>query len=169
MKTTKFISLNEHRVFLFFIFISFILSVLCLSCFVIEKYNESVVSAQLQKLTGFAVYSFEPTHPRFLVLSVTTLCFGIASILLFKFCTYLITLFLNILNILAFVCWLNFTTMIISSFEDLNSVRSMDFILYQASFFDLSLFFLIISLLFWQSSILLRMLIKNIQRKNSLP
>lgn len=169
MKTTNFISKSEHKLFLFSVFTSFALSILCISRFAIEKYNESVVFDQLEKLSGYRAYSFEPTHPRFLVLSLTTLCFGIAFTLLFKFRTYLIAFFFNILSLPAFIYWWHFTATLISSFEDFSSAKTTDFILYQASYFDFSLFLLMVFLLFWQFSILLRGLFRNSQIKYSLP
>jgi hypothetical protein len=67
-----------------------------------------------------------------------------------------------------FVYWF-FETRKSLSYDDIAIVEGLDRIFYNASDIDLAVFFLVSILLFWQISILLRMLIKTLQGKTELP
>lgn len=174
MKVNPYISIKEKRLLIILASIIFTLTLINLGSIVIEDYNNKVKEKQEKlmreangdkigngidfSICGFPRTNFVP-HSRFF----SVLIF---FILLFetKFIFSSLSTFLGF-SAFAYENYSRFQ----SYFENEIDLPFMKIIEFIARPLDYFVFLLISALLFWQISILLRMLIKSLQRKPELP
>ncbi len=174
MKANKFISREEHKFLLIVAFLTFVFAFASFTFSLIEIHNTFVAEEQkdLQRQANnviLGIYTFvrAPIAP-FLTLAETLLSvFTFLSLL--KARKFLSSSFFIILSFLIFIFWFVDTRNSIPSLEVPSSVKGCDKILSDANSLDFIVLSLVSILLFWQISILLRMLIKTLQRKTELP
>lgn len=171
MKTNNHISKKEFKLLLV---VSFITSVIAFSNFtfqVIEKYYDSVSEQQteLRKQANneptFGIYSFERASS---IPFLNFLSFFI-FIILYKSKRFLVSSLLTLLIFipLAYEFYRGFRFILFYNPLPERSFSELLFLF--ANRFDYFVFLFVSILLFWQISILLRMLIKTLQRKAELP
>ena len=156
----------------FFGFVIFALSIGGYLAYLIKDQQERDAYYQQQteneaqgKVTFAGPYCFPDKHPTFLLINI--LLIGMLGVsLLFPKLIWL-SILLNGFSISRFVYWY-FDTQRLLSTNETHNVKDLDSIIYKANEFDVLVLFLLSILLFWQISILLRMLIKTVQRKNGL-
>ncbi|MBA4121053.1 MAG: hypothetical protein H0X72_01135 [Acidobacteria bacterium] len=169
MKANNLISKNEHKLLLIVSFIAFLFVLSIFTLQVIKDYNYSVSEKQ-QEIKNQV--SGKPS-PRFSSSAGGHTIPGLHFLTLFIFLALLKTkkfLLSSLLTVFYVFCiiyglWLN-----ISQFDEhITKVSFVEQLSLVANTFDYLGFFLASVLLFWQISILLRMLIKTLQRKIELP
>jgi hypothetical protein len=173
MKANKYISQKEHKSLLIIAFISFIFVALTFCYGIIKDYNYSVYK-QHQKLGHLASYNREGgisgSSPRLIMpaLHLLTLFIFIA---LLKTRRFLLSSFLTVFYAIVFIYGLSalYNGSRLGGEEFSPKVDFFDQVYFAANGFDYLAAFFISILLFWQISILLRMLIKTLQRKPKLP
>ncbi len=171
MKANNYISKNEYRLLLIIAFISFVLAVSSFISFSIESYNEEVelhqTYSEIKANSGatFAVdagQDFRPLYRRWFIF--LTLFIFLAVLNAKKF---LVSFSFTLIPFLIFTYWIVRTNEDIKLNETYMS--GTPHLLKIATHYDYFVFLFISILLFWQISILLRMLIKTLQRKTELP
>lgn len=174
MKANPYISIKENRFLIIFASIIFAFTLINLGSIVIEDFNNSVKDKQEElrreadgnkfgngidfSICGFPRINFVP-HFRFLSILVVIFLIFEKTILYASLCSFLSFCAFSYENYSRFNYY--FENQIDLTFlETLNQIaRPLDYVV----------FLLISILLFWQISILLRMLIKSLQRKTELP
>lgn len=173
MRANKYISRAEHKLILIVALLVFIFPISILSFKFIQDYNHGIYEAQQElkyQANGkiplrFAVDSINHSVPIAYLLSV------FIFIALLKPKKFLLSSFLTFCFVILIIYGIYFRFEHIfaeSMFGKLNSgfIEQMQIVVYD---FDYTVFALAIILLFWQISILLRMLVKTTQRKLELP
>lgn len=172
-----FISEKERKLLLTLAFLCFLFSIFNFSGCLINKYNsyvsekQSDMEAQANDDVHFAIYSFErpPLNPLFSFVNIFLLSF--AFINLYKSKRFLLSSFFTSISFYFFIYLIIDTRRLIGAEEEDSTLplTNLDRIIYKASYLEFACYLTVSILLFWQISILLRMLIRNSQRKNVLP
>ena len=175
MKANNYISNKEHKLLLIVAFIALILALSSFVSFSIETYNKQVQAEQIElkeKANGeyisFGIYGdWGDSRPlyRFSFIFPTLFTF----LILRKTRLIIFSLFFTSIPFFIFIYWFFKINHAISTNETLSKLTVLDRIFTIATTFDYVVFLFISILLFWQISILLRMLIKTLQRKTQLP
>ncbi len=177
MKANNFISKKEHKLLLIVAFTALILSIVGSIAYSTKAENKRAAYSKEQdekiarnEPVFSGAYCSPDKHPQFLfsiiLLSALTFsCLWVAK--RFLLC-YLLSFLLTIASLSRFVYWYFDTQELFSSIGK-DSVKGFDGFLYNAGDNDLVVLLLVSILLFWQIFILLRMLIKTLQRKTELP
>lgn len=173
MKANKYISKTENILLLIFAFLvfGFVLSVFTSQ--VISSYNYSI-SEEQSELKSQA--DGKP-HPRFSGFNGPNVIPGLHLLTLFIFIAllktkkFLLSSFLTVFYAIVFIYGLSarFNGRRLGGEEFSPKVDFLKQLYLEADSFDYLVFLFVSILLFWQFSILLRMLIKTLQRKNVLP
>lgn len=173
MRANDYISNREHKLLLVVAFISFIFVALTFCYGIAKDYNYSVYKQQ-QRVEHLASYNREGgisgSNPRIIMpgLHFFTLFIFIA---LLKTKRFLLSSFLTVFYAIVFIYGLSaiYNGGRLGGEEFSPKVDFFDQVYLAANGFDYLAAFFISILLFWQISILLRMLIKTLQRTNVLP
>ncbi len=171
MKANNYISKREHKLLLIVAFTAslFVLSIFTLQ--VVKDYNYSVSEEQLEiqyQATGERGIHFSSSNSEYTIPGLHFLTLFIFLALL-KTKKFLLPSLLTVFYVLCIIYSL-FLRFNISKFDGhITKVSFVEQLYLVANTFDCSAFFLASILLFWQISILLRMLIKTLQRKTELP
>lgn len=171
MKANNYISIKEHKLLLTAAFMIFALAFSNLTLQSIDKYNNYVsekqekLERQANKEPTFEFYSFgrKSGIPFLNLISI------FIFITLSKSKNYIISFLLVAFTFSFFIYELLHGFRIFlydNSFPELNLIQRLSLI---GNPFDYAVFLLVSILLFWQISILLRILIKTTQRKPELP
>lgn len=175
MKAKSIVSNTEHRILIFIAFAAFAFSIFSYVSYTVEaeiersEYFRQQEENRIQNKPVFSgPYCYPDRHPQFLftiilLVGVTFLSFCLAKLYLFSF-------FFTIASIFRFI-YQFFETGNEFLYDQLGILSGINRIFYYAGEFnpDIAVIFLLSILLFWQISILLRMLIKIVLRKNVLP
>lgn len=172
MKITNYISIKEHKLLLTFAFIAFIFVISTFTFQAIKSYNDYVSDYQEKiksQANGNPSLSFSGSNGTYQIagLHFLTLFIFLSLIKTKRFLLpFILTSFYFIVFIYGLYYKINY-----SGFDSPKFINSTLFnqIYLVANLFDYIAFVFISILLFWQTSILLRMLIKTSQRKNVLP
>lgn len=160
MKTDEYISKQEHKFLLVIACLLFGFALLCSLGELLENYHQSVSQSQFE----FSDCSIRFSFPFAYLLSVFIV------VALFFTRRFLLSSLLTFSYILLGVCvvYFRFEAYAENPLGELNFefLKQLDLVVF---YYDYIIFTLAYVLLFWQSSILLRMLIKTLQRKNRLP
>ena len=173
--SVKIISKKEHKLLLAIAFAAFAFSIFSFVSYNVEaeikrsEYFRQQEENRIQNKPVFSgPYCYPDRHPQFLfsivlLIGVTFLSFCFAKLYLFSF-------FFTIASISRFI-YQFFETGNEFLYDQLGILSGINRIFHYAGEFDpnIAVIFLLLILLFWQISILLRMLIKTSQRKNVLP
>ncbi len=156
MKANSYIPAKERRLLLILAFISVILAFLSLAYQIIEHYT---------KPASIGIYDMKQASllPWF---NFLTLFIFIA---LLKSKKFIISTLLTLFSFIIFAYEFYSVVRIIILFNPIPELSFVEKLLLIANYFEYINFFLVSILLFWQISILLRMLIKTLQRKTELP
>ena len=173
MNLKRFISDKEHKL---------LLAVACAALiFSISGYIAYTVKAEYDRSEYFRIqeenwlqnkpvfsgpYCHPDKHPGFLISIVLLLGATFFSLCFAKW--YLLSTLLTIASFSRFVYWF-FDTRKELIYDELGILTGINRIFYRAGDFDLAALFLLSILLFWQISILMRILIKSSPGKNVLP
>jgi hypothetical protein len=171
MKVNKYISKRENFLLLTFAFLFFGFIALTFANNSLHSYNPSV-SEQFEDSNSYPSNQHRLSYPiethqipglHFFTLFI--------FIVLLKTKRFLLSTLLTIFYAIVFVYGLSvrFTSIHLGGDEFAPKVNFLDQIYFEANGFDYSAAVLISILLFWQISILLRMLIKTLQRTPELP
>ncbi|HEX8288824.1 MAG TPA: hypothetical protein VF556_12555 [Pyrinomonadaceae bacterium] len=173
MKANKYISKREHKLILLVAFASFIFSIAGSITYNIkadfarlEYYREQEENKAQNKPVFAGPYCFPDQHPEFLFSIILLVGLIFSSLCVTK--RYLLSSIFTIASIAMFIFWFIDTRKELV-YDELGIVKGVDRIFYKAGDFDLAVFFLVSILLFWQISILLRMLIKVLRKESVLP
>ena len=169
MKANKYISKKEHKLLLAIAFAAFIFSIAGSIAYSIKAdikraqyYKEQEENKAQNKPVFSGPYCFPDKHPQFLFSIILLLGLTFSSLFISK--RYLLSSLITIVTFSMFVDWFIDTKKLVSDNES-PIVKGLERIFYNAGNIDLIVFLLVSILLFWQFSILLRMLIKTLQRK----
>ncbi len=156
MKANKYISESEHKLLLTFAFISFVLAY---SNFAYQIVDHFTKPKALFEFYDMKRASFIPLF-NFLTLFI--------FIALFKSKRYTISSLLTLFSfvIFGYEFYRGVKILVYTPIPELNIIEKLLLI---ANYFDYIVFLIVSILLFWQISILLRMLVKTLQTKNELP
>ncbi len=172
MRANKYISKREHKLLSIVAFIAFVFVVLTFCGDIIRDYNYFVYKEQ-QKLGYLANYNreggFSGSGPMVMpLLHFLTLFIFIA---LLKTKRFLLSSFLTVFYAVVFIYGLSarYNGSRLGGEDFSPKVDFLDKVYRAATHIDYLAAIFISILLFWQISILLRMLIKTLQRKNELP
>jgi hypothetical protein len=173
MKANKYISEKEFKVMLFIAFLTSAFAFAGLTTISVKSYNDRVAEKQMEleaeandkaSKISFGIYSFERTRffPFF--------CFAALFIFitLLKTKRFFLSAFLTLFNFCIFVYELFLSRVFLLNTQDSNFSFIERLLLIGNAFYYLT-FLLVSILLFWQISILLRMLIKSFPGKIELP
>ena len=165
MKEDKFISNKEQFILFATILIGLIVRMI--------EFLSSLFSAQPDPKISFGVYDIS---------QMTEMLSPLYSFVAFFLCIFLVwkidfaklifSTFVMFLLTIFFDWWFFDTQRIVTYFSQVNpeyEFKTFDFILVSGSIYDVTTLFLTNFILFWQISILLRMLIKTSQKENVLP
>jgi hypothetical protein len=167
------ISKREHKLLLVVSFAAFVFSIAGFLTYNIkadlaksEYFREQEINEAENKPVLAGPYCFPDKHPQFLF-SIILLA-GSTFISLYFTQRYLLPFLFTIASLTMFGYWF-FDTREALFYAESDFIKGVDRFFYNAGDFDLAVFFLSSILLFWQISILLRMLIKTTQKENGLP
>lgn len=173
MKANNYISKTEHKLLLVVAFAALIFSIVGSAAYAKKDFDErqEYYRIQAEKIarnepTFSGAYCFPDKHPQFLFKIILILGLTFSSLCLVK--SYLPSFLLTIVSFSMYVYWFFDTKRLLASNEWTN-VQGLERIFYRAGNFDFAVFSLVSILLFWQISILLRMLIKTLQKERALP
>lgn len=173
MTANRLTSNKEYRVILAIAFAAFIFSIAGSIAYAIkadvkrsEFYKEQEANEAQHGYSFSGPYCTPDRHPQLLVSIVLLVGATFFSLCIAK--KYVLSTLLTTASLTRFIHWFVETRDLFNA-GVLDSVRGIDRIFYNSGFFDITVLFLISGLLFWQISILLRMLIKNTHRKIELP
>lgn len=173
MRDTEFISKRERRLILLIAFAAFIFSIVGFISYTVkedikrtEYFREQEENRRQNKPSFAGPYCFPDRHPELLASII-----WLVGATFFALCVarkYFLPFLLTIASLSRFLSWL------VSSrnqlYDDISDfVKGVDRFFYNAGNFDLAVLLFLSILFFWQISILLRILIKNLQRKTALP
>ncbi len=178
MKANNYISKSEHKLLLFFAFIIFVLAFSSFTSQIIENYNKSV-SVKQEELkekanyiktneVNFEFYILTRADPRPFYSLFIILLSLFTFLALLKTKKFLLPSFSTSFSFLIFFAWFFYFNNTINNNETQPPNLSTRLLII-ATFFDYLVFSLVSILLFWQISILLRMLIKTLQKEKALP
>lgn len=173
MEANQYISKHEHKIILIIAFAAFIFSIAGSISYSIKADNkcdayfkEQEEDRKQGKPVFSGPYCFPDIHPELLTSIIL-----LVSATFFALCftkKYFLSFLLTIASLSRFLSWL--FRSINQLFDDVSDfVKGVDRYFYNAGIFDLAVLFLLSILFLWQTSILLRMLIKTLQRKTELP
>ncbi len=172
MRANEYVSKREHKLLLIVAFTAFVFVTLFFCWNIIKNYNYSVYY-ELQRLEYLANYNREggmsiPSRKVVPLLHLLTLFIFLA---LLKTKKFLLPLFLTVFYAIVFIYGLSvgYYESLLGGEEFSPKVGFFDRVYCIADGFDYLAFLFISILLFWQISILLRILIKTLQRKTELP
>jgi hypothetical protein len=179
MKAINYILRKERKFLMVIAFLTVVLSFASFASQILENYNKNIAEKHQElkrkadniKTDGisFGLYEISGTNLRpFYSLSLIFLNIC-AFTSLRKSKKFVFSTLFTIFSFLVFIHWFTATRMAITVSEVADSINGLNRYFYQAGITDFLVFLLVAILLFWQISILLRMLIKNTQRKNVLP
>ncbi len=159
MKANNYISKIEHKLLLSIAFMAFIFVLTIITLQVVVSYNQSASNS------GFSGTNDTITMPLFHFLTL------FIFIALLKTKRFLLSLFLTVFYALVFICGLSvrFNAGRVGGEEFSPKVSFLNQVYRGADNFDYIAAVFISILLFWQISVLLRMLIKTLQKKTELP
>jgi hypothetical protein len=175
MKAKSESSDTEKKILILIAFAAFAFSIFSFVSYNIEaeiertEYFRQQEENRIQnKIVFSGPYCYPDRHPQFLFTIILLVGLTFLSICLAKL--YLFSFFFTIASISRFI-YQFFETRDDFNYDQLGIFSGVNRIFYYADKFDpnLAVNFLLLVLLFWQISILLRMLIKTSQRKNVLP
>lgn len=170
MKAENHTSLKEHKTLLGVVLLWTVIVILCFCSEVITNYNESVAAQQKE----LAILAGVKPGPSFSISAIYKPILEIHLLSFLIFTTLLKKRFF--ISLLTTFCY--FIFLVKALINRFNNFVNEDFwartdflskIDIAASGLDLFAFVFLLTIFFWQSSILLRMLIKTIKRKNILP
>ncbi len=157
MKANSYISKKENRLLLI---LSFISVVFAFSNFVYQVIDHFTKPKALFDIYDISRGSFLPTF-NFLTLFI--------FIALFKSKRFIISSLLTFISFIIFTYEFYSGGRIILRDDPFPELGLIEQLLLIANYFDYTVFLIVSILLFWQISILLRMLIKTLQREKALP
>jgi len=173
VRTHSLISNNERRLLLAVAFAAFIFSIAGSIVYSVKadiKRSEYFKEQEENKVQGKPVFSgpycTPDRHPQLLSSIILLVGATFFSLLFAK--RYLLSFLLTIAALTKFVYWFIDTKKQMSD-DIADFFKGIDRIFYNAGGFDVAVLVLLSILFFWQISILLRMLIKTLQRKTGLP
>ena len=178
MKANSYISKREHKLLLAFAFVVFVLAFSSFASHIIESYNNSVSQIQFElkeeatrvntDKVSFGIYSNYGTDWRLSYRFFIVLSFLFTIAALFKTKRFLLPSLFTSLSFFIFLTWfINFNRMI--NHNETLPPNFLERLLKIAEPFDYAVFLSVSILLFWQISILLRMLVKTSQKEKALP
>ena len=163
---------------LIFAFIVFALAFSNLTSRIIESYNNSVSEAQEElkekanyirnSEVSFGIYSLYGTDPRPFYNLLINLLSLFTFLALCKTKKFILPSFFTALSFLIFLTWFISFNRTINNNET-QPPNTLERLLILGAIFDYVVFFSVSILLFWQISILLRMLVKTLQKDEALP
>jgi len=173
MKANNYISKTEHKLLLIVTLLAFIVSIAGSVAYTIKDENERQAFYREQEenkaqnnIVFAGPYCFPDRHPQVLFSIILLVGATFFSLLFTK--RYLLSFLFTIASLTRFFYWFVDTRR--QMFDEVSDfVKGADRFFYKAGLFDLAVLFLVSILLFWQISILLRMLMKTLQRKTELP
>lgn len=173
MQVTDYISSNERKALLVVGFAMFIFATVGFIIYNITEHLERVEFYRQQdenraqgKPSFSGPYCFPNKHPqKLLKIAAAT---GLTFFLLIFSKRFILSTVSTFIVLELFIAWY-FSTQNEILYDESGNLQGIDRIFLEAGNFDLLVFSLSIILLFWQFSILLRVLIKSAQRKNVLP
>jgi hypothetical protein len=173
MTANNSISTKEHKLLLSITFAAFIFSFAGSISYSIkadlkrsEYFRQQEENRAQNKLSFSGPYCSPDRHPK--LLSSIILLVGATFFSLCVTKRYLLSFLFTIASLTRFTYWFVDTKRQFS--DDISGfVKGIDRFFYNAGAFDLAVLLLISIIFFWQISILLRMLIKTLQRKPELP
>lgn len=172
MKVNNYVSKKEHRLLLIVAFTAFVYVVSAFTFEAVNGYNQYISEQQnvlKNQADGKPNLRFSGTDGINQIPGLHILTLFIFAALL-KTKRFLLPVILTVFYATGFIYSL-FVRANYSGFDSPNFLQSSFFeqIYLVSNLFDFLAFFFILILLFWQISILLRMLIKTLQRKRVLP
>jgi len=173
MKSIRYASNKEHKLLLAVALAAFIFSIAGFLSYTIKADNERSEYYRIQeenkannKISFSGPYCYPDKHPQ-LLFSIILLV-GSTFFSLYFTKRYLLSSLFTAASFTTFIYWFTDTRKALAYAES-DLVKGIDRIFYNAGDFDLAVLLLVSILLFWQISILLRMLIKKSQKENVLP
>lgn len=175
--TDRFISKAVRFLLLAVALAAFIFSIVSYNVYTIKADNaraEYFRQQEEDKAQGKPVFSgpycYPDRHPGFLISIVFLVGATFFSLLFAQKCwaSFLFTVFFTIVSLSRFIYWY-FDTQKAMSYTENFVVEGVNRFFYNAGDFDLAVLLLVTTLFFWQISILLRMLVKSLQRNSELP
>ncbi len=173
MKANRFTSNKEHKLLLAVALAAFIFSIAGFLSYTIKADNERSEYYRIQeenkannKISFSGPYCYPDKHPQLLFSILLLVGSTFLSLCVTK--RYLLSSLFTVSSFTTFVYWF-FDTRKKLSYAEADFVKGIDRIFYNAGDFDLTVLLLVSIILFWQISILLRMLIKTSQKENVLP
>ena len=156
MKANNYTSKKEHKLLLIVVFITVILAFSNLTYQIIEHYTNPA---------SFGIYDMKRASllPSFNFLTI------FIFVALLKSKRFIVSTLLTFFSFIIFVREFYIAVKLILLYNLFPELSLVEQLLLIANYFDYIVFFIVSILLFWQISILLRMLIKTLQRKNELP
>ncbi len=173
MQTFRLTKKLEHKIILILTVSAFMFSISAYVAYTVKEQRERDAFFQQQAenrekgLISFAgPYCFPDKHPQFFGLNILFIGFLLAGLYFTKnyFFSFPISLFL----IGRFVYWY-FDTQQSIKFNETASVQGLDSFFYKANYFDVAILIILTILCLWQFSIISRILIKKLFKKDILP
>ncbi len=160
MKANEHISIREHKFLLIIAFTIFVFAFSVFSTEVIADYNRAVSETKFEFSNCAISYSFPPAY--------LSSIFIFIALLLTKRFFLSVVLTLSYILLIVYAIRVRFETFADSRFGELSFgfTEQMESTVF---YYDYIIFTFTLILLFWQISILLRMLIKTLQGKTELP
>jgi Zn-dependent protease with chaperone function len=173
MKANNYISKIEHKLLLIVALAALIFSIAGSAAYAKKDSDERDEYDRIQaenivnnEPVFSGAYCHPDKHPQFLFSIILLLGLTFCSLCFAK--KYLLSSSLTFASVLMFVYWFINTQKLLSDNES-PTIKGLDRLFYKAGDFDIVVCSLVSILLFWQISILLRMLVKTLQTKNELP
>lgn len=173
MKANNYISKREHKLLLIVALAALIFSIVGSASYVKKDSDERAEYYRIQaeksannEMTFSGPYCYPDKHPQFLFSIILLLGLTFCSLCFAK--KYLLSSSLTFASVLMFVYWFSNTQKLLSNNES-PTIKGLDRLFYKAGDFDIVVCSLVSILLFWQISILLRMLVKTTQKDEALP
>ena len=165
MKANDYISKKEHNFLLSTVFFAFLLRIISSAI--------SIYSTDPTPNKNFAIYSiFDMTEIMSPIYSFIVFFICIFLVWKINFATIIFSSFLSLILTIFFDWWFIDTQQLIAYAAEDNpgyEFKTFDFLLIGGSVYDAITLFVVNFVLFWQISILLRMLIKTLQKETALP
>lgn len=154
-------------------FCAFVFSIASFFTHFTVTWNERITTSEELKLSSVnhGINMFVHSAPEYHILFLFSLVLltGLTLVSLFKSKRFFPTFIFTTSSICFFIYWLFSTPKEVALIEGSNNLQASDFILYKSNVYDFFVLTFVSILLFWQIVHLLRMLIKTLQRKNTLP
>ncbi|HQU85108.1 MAG TPA: hypothetical protein PKY59_18350 [Pyrinomonadaceae bacterium] len=168
MKTPDYISKFEYKAFLFLVITLFSLTICSYNYYTIkenEKRDAYFNNIENGGVSFAGPYCFPDKHPGLLLINIFLAVSMLFTAIFRK--TFFFSYIFSFGLIWSFVKWYFDTQFAISTNETFIA-KGLDPFLYQANFFDAAIILILSIIIFWQISILLRMLIKKLNGKEIL-